>query len=69
MRAALERRGREIAARRADREADKVAEAVRDAAPDVRVTREGEDVVLSGRGLSRRRLRDPVLRWIGGLVR
>ena len=33
------------------------------------VTAEGDRVVIAGRGLARRMLADPALRWLGGLLR
>lgn len=47
----------------------RLAEAAREALPGVAVEAEPGRVVLSGRGLGRRRLRDPALRWLGGLLR
>ncbi|WP_284055148.1 hypothetical protein [Stakelama marina] len=67
--ARLTGRGRKAGARAVDRKAREIAAAVREAAPGVRVAREGDDVVLSGRGVWRRRLGDPALRWIGGMLR
>lgn len=47
----------------------RIAAAVGDALPGIEVTTEGGAVVLSGRGLARRLLADPRLRWIGSLGR
>ncbi|WP_313539561.1 hypothetical protein [Sphingomonas sp.] len=49
--------------------AGRLAERVREAVPGVSVTVEGSAVTLSGRGLWRRWLADPALRWLGGLLR
>ncbi len=49
--------------------AARLAERVRDAVPDVAVSVEGAAVTLAGRGLWRRWLADPALRWLGGLLR
>ncbi|MBX3563111.1 MAG: hypothetical protein KF730_00905 [Sphingomonas sp.] len=45
--------------------AQRVADAIRAEAPELRVTIEGDDVIVEGRALAT----DPRLRWIGGLVR
>nr|WP_315382664.1 hypothetical protein [uncultured Sphingomonas sp.] len=49
--------------------AGRLAERVREAVPGVSVAVEGSAVTLSGRGLLRRWLADPALRWLGGLLR
>lgn len=49
--------------------AGRLAEQVRAAVPGVSVTVEGSAVTLSGRGLWRRWLANPALRWLGGLLR
>lgn len=61
----LETRGAAIARAARDRAVARLAERVRDAAPDLRVTVEGEGVTVNGRGV----LSDPRLMWIGSLLR
>lgn len=51
--------------RRVETTAARVAAAVREAAPEARVSREGGDVIIEARGLAA----DVRLRWIGGLIR
>lgn len=51
--------------RRVEEAAARVAAAVREAAPGLRVSVEGGDVLIEGRRLSS----DERLRWIGGLLR
>jgi len=60
---------RERAQRQAERRAaagrERLAARMRSAAPgEIEVGVEGETVVLGGRGLSRRLLVDPALRWL-----
>ncbi|AQR74433.1 hypothetical protein [Sphingomonas sp. LM7] len=65
----LEARAEAIGARAAVRAAARVADAARAALPGVSVEAEPGRVVVSGRGLARRWLRDPAIRWLGGLLR
>lgn len=65
----LETRARAIGERAACDTAARLADAVREAVPRVSVEAEAGRVVISGRGLVRRWLRDPALRWLGGLLR
>lgn len=65
----LEARARDMGARAAARVAARLADAAGEALPGVSVAAEEARVVVSGRGLARRRLRDPALRWLGGLLR
>jgi hypothetical protein len=65
----LEARAEKIGAQASARAAARLGEAARVALPGVRVEVEPGRVVLSGRGLERRRLVDPALRWLGGLLR
>ncbi len=53
----------------AGKAATRLAERVRDAVPGVAVSIDGSAVTLAGRGLWRRWLADPALRWLGGLLR
>lgn len=55
---------RMAAARRRD-----LAAKIENGVPGVRAAVEGERVVLGGRGLRRRRLSDPALRWLGRWMR
>jgi hypothetical protein len=65
----LEARGRALGERAAAAARTRIAERVGDALPSVAVEIEGERLVLSGRGVRARLMREPVLRWIGSLVR
>jgi hypothetical protein len=60
---ALSARARAMGAAAARRAASRIADGVE--IPGVTVTVEDERVVVAGRGLVRRWLRDPALRWIG----
>lgn len=48
---------------------ERLAAQLGEAVPGAEVRVEPGRVVLSGRGLARRMLRDPALRWPGGLLR
>ncbi|WP_431469420.1 hypothetical protein [Sphingosinithalassobacter sp. LHW66-3] len=63
------RRVEAAAERRAAAAAERLAERIASALPGVRAERSGMRVTLSGRDLARRALTDPVLRWLGGLLR
>lgn len=65
----LEARARDAGARAVVRVAERLADAAGEALPGVSVKAESARVVISGRGLGRRWLRDPALRWLGGLLR
>ena len=65
----LEARAEAIGAQAAARTAERLGAVAREALPGVDVTVEPGRVVLSARGLERRRLVDPTLRWLGGLLR
>ncbi|MCX8476961.1 MAG: hypothetical protein MT490_14300 [Sphingomonas sp.] len=65
----LEARARDMGARAAVRVAARLADVAGEALPGVSVAAEGARVVVSGRGLGRRWLRDPAFRWLGGLLR
>jgi hypothetical protein len=69
MMAGLEVRGAAIAAEARQRAIVALAERVAAEVPDVAVEPREEGVALSGRGLARRLIDEPVLRWIGSLVR
>ena len=58
-----------IGRRAADNAAARLGERVREAVPGVSVSVDRSSVTLSGRGLWRRWLADPGLRWLGGLLR
>jgi hypothetical protein len=49
--------------------AETLGAAARETLPGVSVEAEPGRVVISGRGLARRMLRDPAFRWLGGLIR
>lgn len=66
---ALEERARAIGAAAARRAARRGAAPLRAALPGVRVRAEGARILLSGRGLNRRRATEAALRWIAGLWR
>lgn len=65
----LKARGERVGRQAAADTAGRMGERVREAVPGVSVTVEGTVVTLSGRGLWRRWLADPALRWLGGLLR
>jgi hypothetical protein len=69
MMAGLEARGAAIAAEARQRAIAALAERIEAELPGVAVAPREEGVVLSGRGLARRLIDEPVLRWIGSLVR
>ena len=62
-------RGEAIAAEAREAAIARVAAAAGEALPGVTATPEAGGVALSGRGLARRALDEPALRWIGSLVR
>jgi hypothetical protein len=65
----FERRARQAGDRAAAKAGMRLADALRGALPGVSVEAEPGRVVISGRGLRRRLLRDWALRWPGGLLR
>lgn len=65
----LNARGDAMARRRALATAERLAAQVGETVPGVDVSVEGTTVTLAARGLWRRWLADPVLRWLGGLLR
>lgn len=65
----LNARAETIGRRAAGDAATRLGERVREAVPGVSVSVDGSSVTLSGRGLWRRWLADPGLRWLGGLLR
>jgi len=64
----LEERAARIAKARRERVVARLASAL-EAVPGLRAEIVAAGVVLIGRGLARRALTDPRLRWIAGLVR
>ena len=66
---ALAARGAALGEARAAEVVETLAARVEDQIPGVSVIAGQGEVVLSGRGLARRMLVDPALRWIGGLLR
>jgi hypothetical protein len=65
----LNARAEAIGRRAAGDAAARLGARVGDAVPGVTVAVDGTSVTLSGRGLWRRWLADPGLRWLGGLLR
>jgi len=65
----LEARARIAGEQAVTRAASRLAEAAREALPGISVEADSARVVISGRGLARRMLRDPAFRWLGGLLR
>lgn len=65
----LKARGEAIGRAAAAEAAMRVAERVREAAPGIEVDAGAAEVTLRGRGLWRRWLAEPSLRWVGGLLR
>lgn len=63
---AAEVRAQAVGERAANAAAERLADEARAALPGVAVTAEDGRVVLAGRGLARRMLLDPALRWPGG---
>lgn len=63
----IEARAEAAGARAAARAAERLAEAAAEALPGITAQAEGSRVVVSGRGLARRMLSEPALRWLGGL--
>ena len=65
----LDARGTRVGARAVAAAAERIARAAQDEVPrDVRVTREGTDVVLSGRNLRARSINDSRLRGFGSMA-
>jgi hypothetical protein len=63
-------RASRLAEQRARRRSTRLAERARDALPaGVKAEAQPEGVVLSGRGLRRRFLIDPALRWLTEVIR
>jgi hypothetical protein len=69
MMAALEARGAAIAAEAQQRAIATLAERAQAELAGVSVEAEADGLVLSGRGLARRLVDEPALRWIGSLMR
>lgn len=65
----LKARGDAAGQARAEATAARLAARVRETIPAVTVAVEGGAITVSGRGLWRRWLADPALRWLGGLLR
>jgi len=65
----LTTRGEAAGRRAAGEAAARLDERVRETVPHVSVAVDGGTVTLAGRGLWRRWLADPALRWLGGLLR
>ncbi|WBY07107.1 hypothetical protein PIB19_17035 [Sphingomonas sp. 7/4-4] len=65
----FEARAETLGAAAAERAAVRLAATARETLPGVSAEAEAGRVVISGRGLGRRWLRDPALRWLGGLMR
>lgn len=65
----LEARGRAIGERAAERAVARLATEARAALPALEVEAGDGRVTIAGRGLVRRWLTDPALRWLGGLLR
>ena len=65
----LEARGCALGERAAANARDRLVDSVRGDLPGVAARVDGDGVVLSGRGLRARLMREPVLRWIGSLMR
>ncbi|UYY57527.1 hypothetical protein [Sphingomonas sp. S2-65] len=65
----LEARGRDRSERAAADAAARLGARLREAYPELGVEVAPEQVVVRGRGLGRRMLADPALRWLGGLLR
>jgi len=66
---ALNRRAERLGAVRAARQAARLADAVRFAWPWIALDRDGDRLTLRARRLAALRAGDPLLRWLGGLVR
>jgi hypothetical protein len=61
----IEARAEALAARRVERSRSALAAALKEDAPlGVRIEERPDGVALVGRGLTRRRLIDPALRWV-----
>jgi len=65
----LEARGRAIGERAAERAVERLAAEARAALPGLEIEAGDGRVTIAGRGLGRRWLADPALRWLGGLLR
>lgn len=68
MNRAIETVAERAAGRARARMIERGAAAIADAFPELTITTEEDAIVLAGRGLARRWLRDARLRWIGRLV-
>jgi hypothetical protein len=65
----LRARGRALAEQRAMEVRKQIAGRMPDTLSGVRAHVEGDGIMLSGRGLRARIMREPVLRWIGSVLR
>jgi hypothetical protein len=65
----LEARGRLIGERAVDAAVERLAAEARAALPGLEIAADAGRVTIAGRGLARRWLTDPALRWLGGLLR
>ncbi|PVX28993.1 hypothetical protein [Sphingomonas pokkalii] len=65
----LKARGEAIGRAAAADRAARLAAAVRETFPGIAAESDAAGVTLRGRGLWRRWLADPALRWLGGLLR
>lgn len=65
----LESRAARLGAARAAAIAERLADRVAEAVPGVSATAQADRVVLTGRGLARRAVADPLLRDLGSWVR
>lgn len=65
----LEARGRRIGERAADAAVARLAAEARAALPGLEIEAGAGRVTITGRGLARRWLTDPALRWLGGLLK
>lgn len=64
----LQARGRAAGERAVERAVERLAAEARAALPGLEVETGDGRVTIIGRGLSRRWLADPALRWLGGLL-
>ncbi|MET0310360.1 MAG: hypothetical protein ABW023_16765 [Sphingomonas sp.] len=65
----LEARGRAMGERAVDRAVERLATEARVALPGLEIAAGTDRVTIVGRGLGRRWLEDPALRWLGGLLK
>jgi hypothetical protein len=65
----LEARGRRIGERAVDAAVERLVVAARAALPGLEIEADAGRVTIAGRGLARRWLTDPALRWLGGLLK